>query len=260
MVSKWFSRIYLWLMFIFLYAPIVVLVVFSFNDSKSSGKWSGFSLRWYQELFQDTKMQTAFVYTFAIAILSTLIATFVGTLASIGIYKLTKRTQGFVLNVNYLPVISPDIVTAVALMMLFLSFKIPLGFITMLLSHVMFSIPYVILSVLPRLYAMNQNLAEAAMDLGATPMQAIRKVVIPEIMPGIIAGALIAFTMSIDDFVISYFTTGNGVTNLSIEIYSMAKRGIRPTVNALATIMVTVVLTGVIVVNRISNKGNKKEA
>ncbi|MGL4373657.1 MAG: ABC transporter permease, partial [Turicibacter sp.] len=198
--------------------------------------------------------------TIVIAVVSTLIATVVGTLAAIGIYKLTKRGQAVVLNINYLPVISPDIVMAVALMMLFTSLKIPLGFTTMLLSHVMFCIPYIILSVLPRLYAMNPNLAEAAMDLGATPMQAIKKVVIPEILPGILAGALIAFTMSIDDFVISYFTTGNGVTNLSIEVYSMAKRGIKPTVNALATIMVTAVLVGVIVVNKVSNKGNKKEA
>ncbi len=254
MVNKWFSRLYLASIFIFLYAPIAVLMVFSFNDSKSTSKWEGFSLRWYIELFEDSRMQTAFSYTIFIAIISTLISTLVGTLAAIGIYKLTKKTQAIVLNINYLPVISPDIVIAVSLMGLFLSFGMPLGFTTMLLSHIMFSIPYVILAVLPRLYSMNPNLAEAAMDLGATPFQAIKKVVIPEILPGILAGALIAFTMSIDDFVISYFNTGNGVTNLSIEVYSMARRGIRPTVNALATIMVSIVLVGVIVVNKVQSK------
>ena len=250
MVSKWFSRIYSGLILLFLYAPIVVLMVFSFNDSKSTSSWDGFSLRWYVELFEDERMQTAFFYTILVAIIATIISTLIGTVAAIGIFKLTKRSQALVLNINYLPVISPDIVIAVALMGLFLSFNMDFGFMTMLLSHVMFSIPYVILAVLPRLYGMNPNLAEAAMDLGATPMQAIRKVVIPEILPGILSGALIAFTMSIDDFVISYFTTGNGVTNLSIEVYSMARRGIRPTVNALATIMVSIVLVGVIVVNK----------
>ncbi len=259
MVKKWMSRLYLSIMFLFLYAPIAVLIVFSFNDSKSSGRWSGFSLRWYEELFNDSKMQTAIFYTVIVAIVATIIATIVGTFTSIGIYKLTKKTKAFVLNINYLPVISPDIVLAVALMMLFKTVKLNFGFTTMLLAHIMFCIPNVVLSVLPRLYAMNPNMAEAAMDLGATPMQAIRKVVIPEIMPGIMAGALMAFTMSIDDFVISYFTAGNGVTNLSIEVYSMAKRGIKPTVNALATIMVSLVLVSVLVSNKLSIK-NKKGA
>ena len=254
MVNKWLSRCYLALMFLFLYAPIGVLILFSFNESKSSGKWTGFSLQWYQELFQDSKMQTAVLYTVVVAVIATAISVVVGTFTSIGIYKLTKKTKAFVLNINYLPVISPDIVIAVALMMLFKTVKLNFGFTTMLLAHIMFCIPYVVLSVLPRLYAMNPNMAEAAMDLGATPMQAIRKVVIPEIMPG----ALMAFTMSIDDFVISYFTAGNGVTNLSIEVYSMAKRGIRPTVNALATIMVSFVLISVLISNNLSIRKKKE--
>ena len=254
MVNKWLSRCYLALMFLFLYAPIGVLILFSFNESKSSGKWTGFSLQWYQELFQDSKMQTAVLYTVVVAVIATAISVVVGTFTSIGIYKLTKKTKAFVLNINYLPVISPDIVIAVALMMLFKTVKLNFGFTTMLLAHIMFCIPYVVLSVLPRLYAMNPNMAEAAMDLGATPMQAIRKVVIPEIM----AGALMAFTMSIDDFVISYFTAGNGVTNLSIEVYSMAKRGIRPTVNALATIMVSFVLISVLISNNLSIRKKKE--
>ena len=157
-------------MFLFLYAPIAVLIVFSFNESKSSGKWTGFSLQWYEELFQDSQMQTAVFYTVIVAVLATAISTVVGTFTSIGIYKLTKKTKAFVLNINYLPVISPDIVLAVALMMLFKTFKMNFGFTTMLLAHIMFCIPYVVLSVLPRLYAMNPNMAEAAMDLGATPM------------------------------------------------------------------------------------------
>ena len=256
MVNKWLSRCYLALMFLFLYAPIGVLILFSFNESKSSGKWTGFSLQWYQELFQDSKMQTAVLYTVVVAVIATAISVVVGTFTSIGIYKLTKKTKAFVLNINYLPVISPDIV--IALMMLFKTVKLNFGFTTMLLAHIMFCIPYVVLSVLPRLYAMNPNMAEAAMDLGATPMQAIRKVVIPEIMPGIMAGALMAFTMSIDDFVISYFTAGNGVTNLSIEVYSMAKRGIRPTVNALATIMVSFVLISVLISNNLSIRKKKE--
>jgi len=258
MVKKWLSNFYLALVFLFLYAPIAVLIIFSFNDSKSTGHWAGFSLRWYQDLIQDSRMQSAISTTVIVAILATAIATIVGTLTAIGIYKLTKKTKAFVLNVNYLPIISPEIVTAVGLMMLYRSLKFNFGFMTMLLAHIMFCIPYVVLSVLPRLYAMNPNMAEAAMDLGATPMQAIRKVVIPEIKPGILAGSLMAFTMSIDDFVISYFNTGNGVSNLSIEVYAMARRGIRPTVNALATIMVALVLITVLTANKIALK-NKKE-
>jgi len=229
-------------------------MIFSFNTSRSSGHWAGFSLIWYQELFQDSRMQTAIAYTLVIAVISTVISTIIGTFSAIGIHKLSTKMKAYVLNVNYLPVISPEIVTAIALMMLFRSLRINFGFGTMLLAHIMFSIPYVIIALLPRLRVMNPNMAEAAMDLGATPMQAIFKVVIPEIFPGIIAGALMAFTMSLDDFVISYFNTGNGVTNLSIEIYSMARRGIRPTVNALATIMVTIVFIVVIIGNNLSIK------
>ena len=258
MVKKWLANSYLTLIFLFTYLPIAVLVVFSFNDSKSTGHWAGFSLRWYQDLFQDSRMQSAISTTVIVAIIATVISTIVGTLTAIGIYKLTKRTKMFVLNVNYLPVISPEIVTAVGLMMLYRSLRLNFGLLTMILAHIMFCIPYVVLSVLPRLYAMNSNLAEAAMDLGATPMQAIRKVIIPEIMPGIFAGALMAFTMSIDDFVISLFNTGNGVSNLSMEVYAMARRGVRPTVNALATIMVALVLVTVLIVNKLSIR-NKKE-
>lgn len=259
MVRKRFANFYLVLMFLFLYAPIIVLVFFSFNKSKSMGNWSGFSLKWYVELFNNEKIQSAFFYTITCALISTTVAIILGTITAIGIYKSKKKVKNLILNANYLPVINPDIVTAVSLMILYISIGLQRGFITMVLSHIMFSTPFVILTVLPRLYSMNSNITEAAMDLGATPIQAIRKVIIPEIMPGIIAGALIAFTMSVDDFIISYFNVSNGVTNLSIEIYNEAKRGVKPTVNALATIMVSFVILFVLIANKLSSKKKSKE-
>jgi len=247
-------KIYLGLMFLFLYAPIFVLVLYSFNASEAMGRWTGFTLKWYRELFRSDVIKNAFYYTILCAIISTIVSTVFGTVAAIGIYYHKKRVQDYVLNVNYLPVINPDIVTAVSLMLLYISVGIQRGFTTMVLAHIMFSTPYVILSVLPRLQAMDPHLIDAAQDLGATQLQAVRKVIIPEIMPGIIAGMLIAFTMSIDDFVISYFNTSGGVTNLSIEIFNMAKRRIRPTVNALATLMVAVIVMFVFIINRIGSK------
>lgn len=255
MVKKLFSSFYLTSMFIFLYMPILILVIFSFNDSeKSMSKWKGFSLDNYVKLFDDQLLMEAVTYTFTIAIISTLVATLVGTFTAIGMYRLSKGLKSYILNVNYLPIVNPDIVTAVSLMILFISVNMEFGFVTVLASHIMFSIPFVILSVLPRLYGMNDNIAEAALDLGATPFQVITKVIIPEISTGILAGALIAFTMSIDDFVISYFTVGSELTNISIEIYNMAKKGIRLKVNALATIMVTVIFLFVVFTNLIKNK------
>ncbi|QVK19228.1 ABC transporter permease [Mycoplasmatota bacterium] len=258
MVIKTRHVMYLIFMFLFLYAPIFVLVFYSFNEADSMGKWSGFSLKWYIELFNNEKIQDAFVYTIVCAIISTTVSTILGTISALGIYKTSKKIKETVLNINYFPVINPDIVTAVSLMILYVSLGIPRGFSTMVLAHIMFSTPFVILTILPRLNALDPNMLDAATDLGATPLQAIRKVIIPEIMPGIVAGALIAFTMSIDDFVISYFNTSNGVTNLSIEIYNMAKKPIRPTVNALASLMVACIVLFVFFVNRISYK-NKKE-
>ena len=192
----------------------------------------------------------ALYYTIVVAIISSIIATIVGTISAIGIYKMRGKRRKLILNINYLPVLNPDIVTAVALMSLFVFLNLEFGFITMLLSHIMFSIPYVILSVLPKIKQLPQNIEEAAMDLGATPMYALRKVVLPQIKPGIVSGFLIAFTMSIDDFIISFFNTGNGVSNLSIEIYGMARRGIKPEINALSTIMFTVVLILLLISNK----------
>ncbi|MDW7667821.1 MAG: ABC transporter permease [Bacillota bacterium] len=244
------SKLYLSLIFIFLYAPIAVLVVYSFNDSKSRGTWGGFTFKWYIELFKDRDIKTALYYTITIAIIAAVISTVVGTISAIGIYNMKINRMNLFLNINYLPIINPDIVTGIALMILFLSANIKLGFNTMLLAHITFDIPYVILSVLPKLKQLDNNITEAALDLGATPFYSLRKIIIPQIKPGIITGFLIAFTLSIDDFVISFFTTGSGVTNLSIEIYSMARRGISPTINALSSLMLVVVLGLLLIINK----------
>ena len=254
MVEKIFKKIYVALAFLFIYAPIIVLIVFSFNASKSRGVWAGFTLDWYKKLFTNREVLSAFYNTIVIAIASSIISTIIGTFAAIGIHNMRGKSKKVVLNLNYLPVINPDIVTAVSLMALFRFLRINFGMATMLISHVVFSIPYVILSVLPKLKQMNKHLAEAAMDLGATPFYAMRKVIIPEIMPGIITGGLIAFTLSIDDFVISFFNTGHGVNNLSITIYSMARKGINPVINALSTLM----FVGLLVLLLIINKRNDK--
>ncbi len=242
-------------MYVFLYAPIISLAVFSFNDSKSMAKWNGFSLRWYQELLQNERILDALYYTIFIAVVASVIATIVGTITAIGIHKIRQgKVRGLLLNINYLPVLNPDIVTGVALMSLFVFIRLEFGFTTMLLAHIVFDIPYVILSVLPKLKQLPANIEDAAMDLGATPWYTLRKVVLPQIKPGIISGLLIAFTMSIDDFVISFFTTGNGVTNLAIEVYSMTRRGLTPEINALSTLMFAAVLILLLLSNITANK------
>ena len=258
-LESFIKRFYLILIFIFLYTPIVTLMVFSFNDSKSMGKWSGFTLRWYTQLFQNARIMVALKYTKIIAVISSIVATIIGTFAAIGIHRMKGVPKKTLLNINNLPVLNPDIVTGISIMSLFI-FIFPLlnkiginaqfGFTTMLLAHITFNIPYVVLSVLPKLRQLPSNITEAALDLGATPGYAMRKIILPQIKPGIVAGLLMAFTMSIDDFVISFFTTGPGVTNLSIEIYSMARKGINPSINALSTLMFITVLTLLLIVNR----------
>jgi spermidine/putrescine transport system permease protein len=257
MVDRNLKRLYTFLIFAFLYAPIIILIIYSFNDSRFRGDWSGFTLRWYAELFRDREVIRVLYYTFAIAITSSIISTVLGTVAAIGIHGMRGITKKSILNLNYLPVLNPDIVTAVALMALFRMARLQFGFITLLLAHITFSVPYVVLSILPKLKQMNVHLAEAAMDLGATPMYALRKVVIPEIMPGIITGGLLAFTLSIDDFVISFFTTGHGISNLSIYIYSMARKGINPTINALSTLMFISLVGLLLIINSRSEKSKK---
>ena len=240
MVSKVSKRIYLALAFIFLYAPIIVLIVFSFNDSRLRGNWAGFSFRWYIELFNDRNILMAFYNTIVVAVVSTVISTIIGTFAAIGIHSLRGAKKSVMLNLNYLPVLNPDIVTAVSLMALFRFLSVKFGLGTLIISHIVFSIPYVVLSILPKLRQLDPNLLDAAMDLGATP----------QIIPGIVTGALIAFTMSIDDFAISFFNTGQGVSNLSITIYSMTKRGINPSINALSTIMFVVLIGLLLIINK----------
>ena len=249
-LERFIKRFYLIIIFLFLYTPIFTLMVFSFNESKTMGKWTGFTFKWYLELFNNNRLMSALYYTILIALLASVISTIVGTIAAIAISKMGGKLKALILNINYLPVLNPDIVTGIALMSLFIFLKFDFGFTTMLLAHITFDIPYVILSVLPKLKQLPENTLEAAADLGATPIYAIRKVVIPQIKPGIFVGFLMAFTMSIDDFVISFFTTGPGVTNLSIEIYSMARRGIKPEINALSTLMFITVLALLIIVNK----------
>lgn len=253
MIKRFLERFYVVLIFIFLYAPIVVLMVFSFNDSKLRGQWAGFTLDWYAELINDPIILQSLYNTLLVAIVSTIVSTVIGTLTAIGLNELRGFKKKVILDVNYLPVLNPDIVTAVGLMGLFGFLNLQFGFLTMTLSHIIFCIPYVILSILPKLQQMDKNMIEAAMDLGATPFYAVKNVVIPQIMPAIFTGALMAFTLSIDDFVISYFTTGHGFNNLSITIYSMARKGINPSINAMSTIMFLSLLILLMIINKRSN-------
>lgn len=258
-MMKFLQRFYIAIIFIFLYAPIAILVLFSFNSSNSLSNFTGFSLQWYKELFESQSILSAFSNTISTAVLSTLIAAVIGTIAAIGINNMKPLKKSLTLTVSNIPVLSPDIVTGVSLMMLFAFFSISTGDITVLIAHISFNIPYMILSVMPRLRGVNKNTYEAALDLGAKPMKAFKDVVIPEILPGIISGMMICFTMSIDDFIISYFTKGRGYSNLSIEIYTMTKRGVRPTVNALSTIMFVVIITLLLIVNLWQGKNKNKE-
>ncbi len=261
---NYLKKFYLVLIFIFLYAPIVVLMIFSFNDSKSRAVWSGFTFKWYISLFENEQIMNALYTTLIIAVLASLIATVLGTFAAIGIENFSKKIKKTIMTITNIPMVSPDIVTGASLMILFVfAFNIlqvgKLGYGTLLLAHITFDIPYVILAVLPRLKQIDGNLYEAALDLGATPSQAFFKVLLPEIFPGVVSGFLIAFTMSVDDFVISFFTCGQGVNNLSTIIYSMSKKGINPEINALSTIMFIVVLGMLYIINLRNNKSKKME-
>lgn len=262
MVRKVLMKFYLGLVLLFMYLPIIVLIVFSFNESKSRGNWTGFTLKWYKQLFESSQIMDSLYNTLIIALLSSVIAVIIGTFAAIGIHNMKKLKKTIVMNLTYLPVLNPDIVTGVSLMMLFVFIgmltNLQLGFFTMLLAHITFNIPYVILSVLPKLKQMNKHMYEAALDLGATSFYALRKVILPEIMPGIISGFLMALTLSIDDFVISYFTTGSGFSNLSITIYSMARTGVKPTINALSTLLFGAVLLMLFIINVRSSREEKR--
>lgn len=256
-----FSKLLIGLVMFFFYLPIVYTVIFSFNSSKSLSKFSGFSLQWYEKLFNNSDMMDSIFYTIIIAVLATVISTIVGTITAIGLSKSNRVLRGIVEQINDLPIMNPDIVTAIGLLMFFSSLAIKKGFISLLLAHVMFCIPFVILSVLPKLRSLDPNILDAALDLGCTPRQALIKVIVPQITSGIMAGALIAFTMSFDDFVISYFVTGNGVNNISIMIYTMAKR-VNPTINAVSTLIIIIITVFLIIANMapiIKEKNKKKE-
>lgn len=261
-MSNALKKFYVFLVFVFMYAPIVVLMVYSFNDSQSSSAvWRGFTFEWYAEMVNDSQMMKALQTTLVIALSSAVIATVIGTLAAIGIHNMRKTPKNIVMNVTYLPVLSPDIVTGISLLMLFVFLRVPLGRYSLLLSHVTFCIPYVIISVLPKLTQLDKNMYEAALDLGASPLHAYWKIILPEILPGIVTGFLFALTLSIDDFVVSFFTSGAGATNLSIYIYSAVSKRYNPSINALSTIMFLVIFLLLVLINfRTRGQEKKKKA
>lgn len=259
------GRLYMALIFLFLYAPIVVLIVFSFNDTKTMSRsvWSGFTFRWYARLWEDSMIQQAVWNTLLIAVLSALIATVFGTVAAVGLYRMRGWRKKVMMNLTNFPMVNPEIVTGVSMMLLFVFmaqvFKLgSLGMWSILIAHVTFCLPYVILSVLPKLAQMDKNLFEAAQDLGCPPLQAFRKVVVPQIMPGIVTGMIMAFTLSIDDFVIAYFCSGTTQT-LPIYIYSMTKRRVSPEINALSTVLFVVILLLLVLTNLHGGKEKKKK-
>jgi spermidine/putrescine transport system permease protein len=246
--NRFFSKFYVLLCLAFFYLPILVTMIFSFNSSKSLTKFTGFSMRWYGELISNVEVSKAVYVSLSVAILATIISTVLGTITAIGLSRSRKVVKELVLSANNIPIQNPEIVTAIGLMLLFSSLGMRKGYLTMLLAHISFCTPYVITSVYPKVRSLDPNLANAAMDLGATPYQALTKVIVPMIKEGIFAGALLAFTMSFDDFVISYFVSGNGVKNISIVVYNMTKR-INPTINALSTIVIVVIVLVLVAAN-----------
>ena len=249
MIRKYLQKIYLALIFILLYAPIVTLVVLSFNQSKTRAKWGGFTLKWYKELFQNEQIMSAFYTTLIIAFVSAAIATIIGTAAAIAIQGMKQKWKTMYMGLTNIPMMNAEIVMGVSLMLLFIAFHMTLGFGTILIAHITFNIPYVILSVSPKLKQTNRYTYEAAMDLGASPVKAFFKVVFPDIVPGVLSGFMLAFTMSLDDFVITHFTKGPGIDTLSTKIYTEVRKGIKPEIYALSTIMFVTVLVLLILVN-----------
>lgn len=266
--NRLLSTTYVSLVMTFLYLPIAVLIVYSFNANKSRGVWTGFTFDWYARLFQNDIILSAFFNTLIIAVLASVVATVLGTMAAIGINSMNRLSKSLVMNITYLPIINPEIVTGVSMLLLFVSLQslgmtMELGFGTLIIAHITFSVPYVILNVLPKLRQMDKFVFEAAQDLGCNPLTAIWKVVIPEIMPGIIAGFLMAITYSIDDFIISYFVSGPTSQTLPIAIFSMTRKKVSPEINALSTIIFAVVLGVLLLSNYLDAKKerrlNKKE-
>ena len=255
-----FGKVLFALLILFFYIPIIYMVIFSFNESKSLTSFSGFSMKWYGKMLESQDMMASLYTTIIVAVVATIVSTFLGTITAIGLSKSKKIVKNLVNQINDFPIMNPEIVTAIGLMLLFITFNVEKGFITMLLAHIAFCTPYVILSVMPKVKSLDPNLADAAMDLGATPWQALTKVIVPQIAPGVFTGALIAFTMSFDDFIISYFATGGGVKNLSIMVYTMSKR-VNPSINAISTLvvlMITIVLILINVIPYLRKKFGKK--
>lgn len=262
-LKSFLGKSYLALVFVFLYAPIVTLIVYSFNEGKGR-KWQGLSLRWYEELFNSPAIGEAVMNTLTIALLSALIATVIGVISCIGIMALSNRFRNVYMAINNVPLLNSDLVTGLSLMLVFIAFGFSFGYGTVLIAHITFNIPYVILSVMPRLRATNQSTYEAALDLGAKPAQAFFRVILPEILPGIISGFLMAFTMSLDDFIITHFTKGPGINTVSTLIYTSVRRGIKPSMNALSTIMflsaiVLLILTNIDFGKKRENKEKKEK-
>lgn len=243
------ENFYLVLILIFLYAPIVTMMVLSFNSSKSRTQWGGFTFQWYTQMFDSATIMDALVNTLLIAFVSALIATIIGTAASIAINSMKPLPRTIIMGITNIPMLNADIVTGISLMLAFIAFGISLGFQTILIAHITFNIPYVILSVMPKLKQTNKSTYEAAMDLGASPVYAFFKVVFPDILPGVLSGFLLAFTMSLDDFIITHFTKGAGINTLSTLIYSEVRRGIKPSMYALSTIIFLAVLVLLLITN-----------
>lgn len=253
------KKIYIILIFIFLYAPIATLVILSFNASKTRAKWGGFTLKWYGELLENEVILQALYNTLLIALLSALIATVIGTVASISIQGMRRRSRAIFMGITNIPMLNAEIVTGISLMLLFISLGAEFGMVTVLISHITFNIPFVILSVMPRLKQLNPNTYEAALDLGASNLTAFFRVVFPDILPGVLSGFLMAFTMSLDDFIITHFTKGPGLDTLSTKIYTEVKKGIKPEMYALSTLIFVTVIILLILVNLPSRTQRKKE-
>ncbi|MDD2534863.1 MAG: ABC transporter permease [Eubacteriales bacterium] len=248
-MKKSLDKIYLFLLFIFLYAPVVVLIAFSFNAAKSRAIWGGFTLNWYIKLFHNEDILKALEITLIVAVLSAVISTFVATVTAIGLHAMKPRLRSVIMTLTKIPNISPDLVTGIALMLLFYFIGLKTGVSTLLLAHIAFNIPFALLSISPKLQQLDSNLFEAALDLGCRPRQAIWHVILPEIRPGIITALILTFTLSIDDFVISYFTAGSQTSTLAIMIYSMARKSVNPQINALSSLLFLTVLTMLLIIN-----------
>ncbi len=260
---KKFAKVYLALVMMFLYVPIFVLIVFSFNTTKSRSVMSGFTFDWYIKLFKNEIIMSSLMNTIIIAVLASIVSTILGTAAAVGIKNMKKVPKAIVLNITNFPIINPEIVTGVSLMLLFVFFaarmNFEFGFVTLLIAHITFDVPYVILNVMPKLNQMDPFLYEAAQDLGCNPLKAFFKVVLPEIMPGVVSGFLISFTFSLDDFIISYFTCGSSMQTLPVTIYSMTRRKVSPEINALSTIIFLTVVVILVIKNIIEIKSNARE-